>query len=267
MFESISKLVRGTIEWVVPQYKDLNFSYLIAAIMVIAAFAVIVIAVVTHILRRLALTRATGRLTNFITFGSRGTGAQGADDREQQFASRFTEIDADMRAGGLGGGALAHAWRRYRRTLAFVGAPPVRSTQRPNSFVYSAFPPPSWLGFLANLFVAFGLLATFLGLVAALTFASDGMRSGDTAAMQTSLRDLLSAAASKFVTSIAGVGLSIVLRLVERLLTVDLRNRLDRLSAAIELGVRVDNDAHTAALAARIEQMINRLDRFQDAAQ
>jgi hypothetical protein len=129
---------------------------------------------------------------------------------------------------------------RYRKTLILGAFPPVRSTQRPHGFVYDVLSPPTWIGFAANIFVAFGLLATFMGLVAALTFAADGIASDNVASMQAALRDLLAAAASKFVTSVAGVGLSLILRLLERLLTVDLRREADRLAKSLESGIRVD---------------------------
>lgn len=258
--ESLTDFSRSIIEGVLPLYKNLDFAYLLAGLMVFTATLLIGIALAVHFLRAAALQNRTRRITGFVSFGSRGSGAGGADDREQQFASRFDEIDASLRSGGPMSGGLGHAWRRYSRTLAFVGAPPIRSSQRPNGFFYAATPPPTWLGFAANIFVAFGLLATFLGLVAALTFAAQGITSDDLNAMQRALRDLLSAAASKFVTSIAGVGLSIILRLVERILTMDPRGRLDRLSSAIELGVRVDNDAHSAAIADRISALVDRID-------
>jgi hypothetical protein len=131
----------------------------------------------------------------------------------------------------------------------------VRSAQRPHGFVYDVLSAPTWLGFAANIFVAFGLLATFMGLVAALTFAGEGIASDDVSSMQSALRDLLAAAASKFVTSVAGVGLSLVLRLVERLLTVDLRRRADALAMALEAGIRVDPEAQSAALAEEVASL------------
>jgi hypothetical protein len=113
----------------------------------------------------------------------------------------------------------------------------------------------------ANTFVGVGLLLTFLGLVAALTFAAEGMRSADSNGMLGAMRDLLSAASSKFVTSIAGVGLSLVLNVFERVLASDLRRNLDALSSAVELGIRVDTDAHSAALSDRLGRIADRLEQ------
>lgn len=100
-------------------------------------------------------------------------------------------------------GNLAQTWRRHRKTFVFVGAAPVLSAQRPNAFFYDAVPPPTWLGFTATIFVGVGLLLTFVALVAGLTFAADGMRESDSRGMLDALRNLLAAASSKCVSSIA----------------------------------------------------------------
>lgn len=250
---------RGLIQSVLPLYRDTNFAYAVASVMAAVAAVLLVLAVLRHLAVVQALLRRRIQITSFIAFKSGGA-VSAADPQEDQFSNRFREIDAAMSKGGLFMSALARAWRRYRKTFTFVNAPPVRSTQRPNRFLYAAAPPPTWLGFSANLFVGFGLLATFLGLVAALTFASEGMESGDTNVMLKSIRDLLGAASSKFVTSIAGVGLSLALNLAERILSADLRRHLDDLSAAIELGVRVDADAHSAAVADRIAHLVDAID-------
>lgn len=262
MFEAWAKSARSFFDGLIPLYRDTEFAYTLAGAMAAAAIVLIAVAIIRHIVQSAAITARTVAVSSFVSFRGANSGAAdtGVDARESAFASRFNEIDAMMQKGGLIAGGLAYAWRRYRKTLSFVGAPPIRSTQRPNSFFYAVTPPPAWLGFAANIFVAFGLLATFLGLVAALTFASQGMTSDDPAAMQAALRDLLSASASKFVTSVAGVGLSIVLRVVERILVADLRGRVDGLSNALEFGIRVDNDANSAALSAQIGQLVTRLD-------
>jgi hypothetical protein len=260
VFESFSDAVQSATASLLPLYRDVGFAYSVAAAMMLAAMLLGMAAVATHIASCAGLEGRTRQISRFISFGEPTTSGEFADDKEAVFASRFAEIDAQMSKAGPLTGGLAHAWRRYRKTLTFMARGPIRSTQRPNEFFYAVARPPSWLGFAATLFVAFGLLATFLGLIAALTFASEGMASNDMASMQAAIRDLLSAASSKFVTSIAGVGLSILLRLLERFLTYDLRRRLDRLSDAIELGVRVDRDAQSASLAQRVGQLVERLD-------
>ena len=259
MFEGLASLARSGLEPLLGFYRDTNFAYTIAGVMAFVALVLVVIAVAVHLARMGALQARIMAIRSFITFDSMQQ-KSGVDSAEVTFASRFADVDRQLKVSGFFGASLAHAWGRYRRTLSFVQAPPIRSSQRPNSFLYAAVPPPTWLGFAANMFVAFGLLATFLGLVAALSFASEGMQSSEPEAMQIAIRDLLGAAASKFVTSVMGVGLSIVLRLLERGLTASLRNRVDTLSSVLEFGIRVDNEARTAAVAEQLAQLLDRLD-------
>lgn len=61
-----------------------------------------------------------------------------------------------------------------------------------------------------NILVGIGLLFTFVGLVAALHFASAGVTAADVREAQGALRELLAAATFKFATSIAGLAASLV---------------------------------------------------------
>jgi|GEM_PF-6558146 len=254
MSESVSEATKGLFELAVGLYRDVNFAYSVAAFMAFTAIGLALVALIRHGVQSGALSARTRQLTGYITFTTVAGGAH-TDDREGVFHTRFGEIDAAMSRGGAGGGLLRDAWRRYKKTLVLGKFAPVRSTLRPHAFVYDALSPPTWIGFSANLFVAFGLLATFMGLVAALTFAAEGIASDNVASMQAALRDLLAAAASKFVTSVSGVGLSLVLRLLERVLTADLRRRADRLASSLESGIRVDPGAQSAALAEEISAL------------
>jgi hypothetical protein len=86
--------------------------------------------------------------------------------------------------------------------------------------------------------VAVGLTVTFLGIVAALTEATSAMGNADSNAMEAALMGLLSIAATKFWTSIAGVLASSVLRVVARFR----RKRISFMEAglfeALDAGVR-----------------------------
>lgn len=255
MFEMLAARGRETIGGLIEWFRDPDFAYGIATFMAIVAIAMVVCAIVLHLLQKSALKAKQLQLSGFVALrGAQDT--EVADAREAEFFRRFREIDAAMQKSGAVAGQIAHAWRRYRKTLIVGHAAPIRSSQRPAVFFYRTLTPPTWLGFAATMFVGFGLLVTFLGLVAALTFASEGMQSDAPDAMQAALRDLFSAASSKFVTSVAGVGLSLVLRLTERFLTISLRRSIDSLSGAIEFGVRVDPDAQNAALASNIAQLL-----------
>ena len=260
MFDSIANGGRSLIEGLLPAFRNTQFAYGLAGLMALAAAVLAAIAIMRHLVAAGALQARRRQISGFLSFEGADTSRIGADAREAQFADRFTEIDEAMQRPGVFSGALAHAWRCYRKTFAFTGKAPIRAAQRPNVFFYGAVRPPTWLGLAANTFVGIGLLLTFLGLVAALTFAAEGMSSADNNAMLEAMRDLLSAASSKFVTSIAGVGLSLGLNVLERILTSDLRRNLDALSSAVELGIRVDTDAHSAALSDRLGRIADRLE-------
>lgn len=115
---------------------------------------------------------------------------------------------------------LRHAWQEFEETL-IKPAPDesqiVRNTSRPGEYFNHEA---SGLTFpifhaLPNYFVGLGLLFTFLGIVAALYFASSGV-TGPIDEAQRALGKLLNAATFKFLTSIAGLFCSIVFSLLYR---------------------------------------------------
>jgi methyl-accepting chemotaxis protein len=86
-----------------------------------------------------------------------------------------------------------------------------------------------------NYFVGIGLLFTFLGLVAAIFFASEGIKAGaGIAETQDSLRNLLNAATFKFLTSIAGIMSSLLVAISYRLVAGNLQKHFDNLCEALE---------------------------------
>ena len=87
---------------------------------------------------------------------------------------------------------------------------------------------------MPNYLVGLGLLFNFLGLVAALYFASAGVTAANVQEAQGALRDLLAAATLKFVTSIAGLGASIAYSLREKDQLYRISRRVARLCASLE---------------------------------
>lgn len=129
------------------------------------------------------------------------------------FISEFATVDDAMTAEPL----LEHGWSEFRKTLIMPlpgESVPIRNTARPSDYlnidsVSSELSLPGYQA-LPNYFVGVGLLFTFLGLVAAIYFASQGV-AGDVAQAKESLGNLLTAATFKFSTSIAGLLSSIIL--------------------------------------------------------
>jgi hypothetical protein len=139
---------------------------------------------------------------------------------------------------------LGRAWSSYFDTLIVIdsndSARPVRSTRRPNrvfdlGLLRAAGLRPRYEAAMPGMLVGAGLLFTFVGLAYALAGAGDVVAGADTVKRQEGLHQLLNAASFKFVTSIAGLGLSIAytwfrndrFRLVER--------ELDEFNAALGL--------------------------------
>lgn len=86
---------------------------------------------------------------------------------------------------------------------------------------------------MPNILIGMGLFFTFLGLTAALMFATQGATSGDVSAAQQSLRGLLDAATFKFTTSLVGLASSIVFGLFEKRQHKALETAFDKLLAIL----------------------------------
>ena len=121
---------------------------------------------------------------------------------------------------------LGQAWSEYRSDFVLSAKGELRSGQ-PAWHTFSGVSPETQvLGWWANLFVAIGLIFTFLGVVAALSEATAALgQSSDPTVMQGALSGLLTITATKFWTSIAGVFASVLMRVFERRWTM----RIDRL--------------------------------------
>jgi hypothetical protein len=151
----------------------------------------------------------------------------------QRFAALFQRL-ADNPVTG-------DTWRAYASTLA-------PSPTNDNAIGYTRRPAENFNeGVLAvaginlrfyhampNLLVGVGLLFTFIGLVAALYFASAGVAASDVRLAQAALRELLGAATFKFATSIAGLGSSLIFSWREKAHLYRVHKRLARLCAALE---------------------------------
>jgi hypothetical protein len=150
-------------------------------------------------------------------------------------AERLGRIDAIMARYDI----VARGWALFRTTL----------TTRPDGLVVARMPPDRYFDMsvleraglrlrvflgLPNDFVGLGLVFTFLGLVAGLYFASRSMMSTDLAAARDGLVMLLHAATFKFMTSIAGIGVSILLSWGQRILLGNIESELAEIRFLLE---------------------------------
>lgn len=152
--------------------------------------------------------------------------------------------DVDALVDGLP--AVVGDWRSFKTAYLRAG----RNGARPSDYIgLRSFDRAGlnmeFYGSLSGYFVGIGLICTFLGLVAGLHFASQGMNSGDMNQARDALGHLLAAATFKFLTSIAGVATSLVLSVVVRLATHALENAVDRFNQSLDhsLSMAVDRDA------------------------
>ncbi|MEJ0010398.1 MAG: hypothetical protein WDN72_07775 [Alphaproteobacteria bacterium] len=117
---------------------------------------------------------------------------------------------------------FAAAWLEFTKTVILDPARAlVLATRRPEEFfhdgalltprvnlrLFNAVP-----GYLISL----GLFFTFVGLVAAISIAANGLAAGDVNATQRALTALLQVASVKFISSVAGISLSIILSFVQK---------------------------------------------------
>ena len=135
---------------------------------------------------------------------------------QQAFAQRFGDIDKTMGSSLTAPPPLVLGWSHWRGLLAQDDSGRLTTSARAAETFGRFDAPARSLEWWANIFVAIGLVVTFLGIVAALTEAVSTMQAGSSGAMQAALLSLLAIAATKFWTSIAGVFSSILLRMVAR---------------------------------------------------
>jgi hypothetical protein len=135
---------------------------------------------------------------------------------------------------------FANAWSEFAKIVILDSARQlVRITRRPHEFfdersllaprinlrLYMALP--SYL-------VSLGLFFTFIGLVAAISIAAKGLGAGDVNATQAALVQLLDVASLKFISSVAGISLSIILSFTQKSMLNRASQRIHQFCDAIE---------------------------------
>jgi hypothetical protein len=149
--------------------------------------------------------------------------------------SDLSEVDALMIRPGKARWRLRHAWQAYRSGFVMSPDGHLRSGVPAWEVFADVSPETQVLGWWSNLFVAIGLIMTFLGVVAALSEATSVLgTSSDPNVMQAALSGLLTITATKFWTSIAGVAASVLMRVYERRWTARVARLVDDLCIRID---------------------------------
>lgn len=157
------------------------------------------------------------------------------DAERAAFSRNYVEVAKALNDGAGAAEPLVQAWREFHESIVDENDSPIRNTTRPSAFFSRAKPRLSGLLFASNVFVAAGLILTFLGLVVALRTAAENM--GDAAQAQGALTLLLTVASAKFLTSIGGIGASLILRFAEHGLAKRVNAATDEICALLERGL------------------------------
>ncbi|TCP37570.1 methyl-accepting chemotaxis protein [Sphingomonas sp. BK235] len=163
---------------------------------------------------------------------------------------------------------IGHAWRGYvadlhhdERTGRVASGLPPSEFFNPRLFRQGRIDLRSFEG-VPNQLVGLGLLATFLGLVAALFIARDGIQA-DLETSKLALRKLLGAAAAKFLTSVTALGASLIFawRKNRRLHATELH--IERINRELErLVLPLSSERLAAASVAELGRQTTQLERF-----
>jgi hypothetical protein len=148
---------------------------------------------------------------------------------------RLAQVDAIMERYNI----VARSWKLFRATLSQGADGSVQAEAQPDRYFDMnvldrvGLRMRLFMG-LPNDFVGLGLIFTFLGLVAGLYFASRSMMSADLTVARDGLVMLLHAATFKFMTSIAGIGVSILLSWGQRILLGNIETELAEIRFLLE---------------------------------
>lgn len=161
----------------------------------------------------------------------------------ENFREKFNDIEAHF----LKVSFLKRSWQEFDESVIRPDGHEqhdvFRNTVRPGAYFNtsslsrSAKLPLHFWQAVPNYFVGFGLLFTFLGLAAALYFASGGVSSSDITKAQEALRNLLHAATFKFLTSITGLAASIFFSMLYKWCVGEMQRRLAELCDTLEKGL------------------------------
>lgn len=157
--------------------------------------------------------------------------------QREVFAAAYIDVSTAMAVEGPGANGLVQAWREFQESIIDENANPIRNTNRPSVYFGRVAPRLNFLTFASNVFVGVGLILTFLGLIVALSKASQGMSGEDVQEAKAALAGLLTVAGAKFFTSVGGLGASIWLRFVEHGLSRRSRASVEAICSLLERGL------------------------------
>ena len=204
---------------------------LLAGGLVVAAFIIIVWYWFLH---HRPFAMAIKKRTVFLESIGCARGEQ-VDDARKAFSEHYDAINkCMMEARHKQVFALRRAWEEYHDTIVNASSEILHNAVRPEHFFLNLGDRHRALSWFANIFIALGLLVTFLGIIAALSTLDF---SGSVDAMQTRLNKLMQVTGAKFWASVGGILASIFLRIADFRFSKKISEGLSKLCDQLEHGM------------------------------
>ena len=221
MIEIIATVFNGLFEL----FKDKETAYFLVLSMVLAALVVLGWAFIDYYRNKKKIFRISNILKDVVKTSEQ------ASSRRKYFAEKFESIRDSFK-----NSPLEHSWFEFEEVvIQDTSSSLIKNTVRPHNFFHlsdiknSPARHDSW----PNVFVGLGLLFTFIGLAAALNGAA-GSIAGDVKVAQEGLRTVLEVSSVKFITSITGLGLALILSAFIRFWSHRLENIIDDICINLE---------------------------------
>ncbi len=185
----------------------------------------------------LALISGWAKLSALKASIARATAMLKTSDNPQAFYDQFETLGSKFASEP----AFANAWNEFSKTVVLDTARLlVRISRRPQEFFNTAsvIAPRINLKLFAAMpsyLISLGLFFTFIGLVAAIAIAAQGLaKETELAQTQQALVALLDVASLKFISSVAGISLSILLSFAQKAWLNSVTMQLHRFCSALE---------------------------------
>lgn len=165
---------------------------------------------------------------------------------------------------------VGRPWKEFRKCLIFPQeqSQPIRSSRDAADYFNTSSIIDRNLSIrtfnsLPNILTGLGILGTFMGLAAGIAVAQEGLGQDDIDLMQGALGNLLGGASLAFITSVVGLGLSLIFLTIERLVLGNLNGKLREFVQELEsLVVRVTPERILTEQLAQLSDQSNQLKRF-----
>jgi hypothetical protein len=201
----------------------------------LATALLVVAAIILAVFLASAIPKAI-RLRSALSTIKVGKATETEQERRANFQANYKQIDSTLSTNK----GVSIVWQEFRKTLIPRTAGQrtlIFATTRPQEFfnTRNLRVQYDFVRSLPNFFVGLGLLGTFIGLIAALTFATQDLAvADDQAKIKAALSGLLTTAAAKFYISAAGLIASLILSLSIKTVLKYLHDEIQRINASIE---------------------------------